>query len=169
MAFQPRTRSMHALIDREIGEEQVYAWIAEGRTQTWVADQINTRLNLEGEGSCTQYYISRYVNRTDERREKWRAAKLLAGHSHADRLNTIAEEVLDGKRDPASVRAASENLRWLAAKRNHEYAERIKQDVNVTDITALHLEALRQRMQTVTQTQALLPQVTDAQQNQGEA
>jgi hypothetical protein len=58
--------------------------------------------------------------------------------------------VEDGKIDSSSARVASDNRKWLASKLDPStYSDKAQLDIAVTDVTALHLAALRDRLKTV--------------------
>lgn len=146
MAFQPKTRQAIALIDREYGEERILALVAEGKSQQKIADQINAEKGT----NLTQYYLSKYLNRSDEATERYKGARLIAAQSLAGKLSDITDDVLEGKRDPQSVKTASDNIKWLCAKLDPStYSDRATVDLNVTNLTDLHLASLREAMRVV--------------------
>ena len=76
----------------------------------------------------------------------YEAAKKAQAQMHAERVATIADDVEQGKLDPASARVASENRKWVAGKLDSAYSDRAALDIQVTNVADMHLLALRERM-----------------------
>lgn len=140
MANQSRTRKAVVAITQAIPKERMLALIAEGYTLRRIAALATVETGKE----YSSYYISRVLKTYGEDYEE---AKRLQALHHADRLGEIAEEVEQGKLDPASARVSSDNRKWLAARGDpRQYGDKIQADIQVTDMTALHMEALRQKL-----------------------
>ena len=115
-------------------------YVAEGYTLRRIAAVAEAETGKK----YSPYYIGKLLKSYGEDYEE--AKKLQALH-HADRVGEIAEEVETGTLDPASARVSSDNRKWLAARMNpREYGDKIQADIQVTDMTTLHLEALRLKM-----------------------
>ena len=143
MAAQPKTRQMRALITRTLSKEQLLDMVASGWTQQRIADHIR---ELTG-APVTQYYVSKTLTALGD---EYVAAKKAQAALQAERVLDIADKVESGTLDPSSARVSSENRRWVASKLDPAtYGDRIQADVNLTDVTALHLEALRNAMRVV--------------------
>ena len=62
-----------------------------------------------------------------------------------EQIEKLTKQVISGELDPKAAKVAIESLQWLAEKMNpRRYGQRQQVDVQVTDMTKLHLEAVRQ-------------------------
>lgn len=143
MAAQPKTQQAKALLARVLTDDQMLDMVASGWTLERIAGHVETLTGTK----LSKYYICKALQATGDR---YAEAKRLQAQMHAERVAAIAEEVEQGKLDPASARVASDNRKWVASKLDPAtYSERAQIDVAVTDVTALHLAQLRDRLKTV--------------------
>jgi hypothetical protein len=142
MASQNKTKQTKALVLRTIPEQELLNMVATGWTQEKIAYHVST---LTGQ-PISQYYISKTLNSL----EGYPEARKAQAEYHANKVATTAEAVEAGRIDPASARVSSESRKWLASRLDPQsWGDRQAIDLQVTDTTALHLEALRQSMQVV--------------------
>jgi hypothetical protein len=147
MASQTLTRQHIALIARDIGEQTVLDMVADGKSQKAIANYVSEVVGKP----VSAYYVHSFLHRDEDASARYKAARLAAASGAAGKINDITDELLEGKRDPSSVKVASDNLKWIAAKADPAtYSDKAQLDIQVTDLTALHLESLRQRMRDVT-------------------
>ena len=131
---------MMALVTRAIPKERMLGLVASGYTLRKIAALVEEETGKK----LSAYYICKLLQSYGD---DYEAAKKMQALHHADRLGEIAAEVEQGTLDPASARVSSDNRKWLAARLNpREYGDKIQADIQVTDMTTLHLEALRQRL-----------------------
>lgn len=143
MAARPKTRQMKALIKRTLSEDALLEMVATGWTLQKIGDHIES---LTGK-PCSKYYVCKALQACGQR---YTAAKQAQAQLQAERVADIADRVESGQLDPASARVASENRRWVASKLDPQtYGERQALDIRVADVTEMHLQALKQRMQTI--------------------
>ena len=143
MAAQPKTQQHKALILNTLTEDALLDMVATGWTQQRIADHVSKLTNVP----VSQYYVSKTLTGLGE---KYQAAKKAQAEYHASRIADLADKVEDGKIDSSSARVASENRRWLASKLDPStYSDKAQLDIAVTDVTALHLAQLRDRLKTV--------------------
>jgi hypothetical protein len=148
MAAQPKTQQHKQLITRTVSEEQLLDMVATGWSQRRIADHVS---QLVGQ-PVSQYYVCKTLQTFGDR---YQEAKKAQAEYHAERIADLADKVEDGKIDSSSARVASDNRKWLASKLDPStYSDKAQLDIAVTDVTALHLAALRDRLKTVvTQTE----------------
>ena len=133
-------------IDAELPLQEMLARVAEGATQKQLAELVAERT---GE-PCSQYYLSKWINRDPERAELWKEAKQQAADRYADEVAETIQSVKSGKLGPNEAKVISANAQWLASRMSPaRWGDRIQVDQTTLDVTALHIEALRQRMRTV--------------------
>ena len=141
MAAQSLTRQAVTRITRSFGKEQLLTLVAEGTSTRKIATIVSDQLGK----SYSQYYIVKALQSFGEEYEQAKKAQALL---HAERISEVAGEVEEGRIDPASARVSSDNRKWLASRLNpREYGDKIQAEIQVTDMTHLHLEALRLKMQ----------------------
>jgi hypothetical protein len=143
MAAQPKTQQAKALITRTLSKDQLLDMVATGWTQQRIADHVT---QVTGQ-PVSQYYICKTLQSFGDEHTQ---AKKAQAQYHAERIADIADKVEDGRIDPASARISSDNRKWVAARLDPtQYGDRIQADIQLTDVTALHLEAMRNAMKTV--------------------
>ena len=143
MAAQPKTRQAIATITRELPFDEMVAKVASGASQRELAALVSERIGKE----LPVYYINKWIHADAERSEAWKLAKEQAANYHADKVQEAAQDVVKGTLDPNSARTAIQAHQWLASRLAPKtWGDRIQVDANVTDTTALHLAALRQRL-----------------------
>lgn len=147
MPSQPKTRQTLKRIDAELPLDEMLARVAEGATQKDLAALVSERLGQP----VSQYYVSRWINADPDRAEAWKQAKQQAADRYADVVAETIEDVKTGKLDPNSAKVVSSNAQWLAARLSpSKWGDRLQVEQTTLDVTALHLEQLRQRLKTVT-------------------
>lgn len=143
MAAQPKTQQHKQLITKTISEDQLLDMVATGWSQRRIADHVS---QLVGQ-PVSQYYVCKTLQTFGDR---YQEAKKAQAEYHAERIADLADKVEDGKIDSSSARVASDNRKWLASKLDPStYSDKAQLDIAVTDVTALHLAALRDRLRTV--------------------
>ena len=143
MAAQPKTQQHKQLITKTISEDQLLDMVATGWSQRRIADHVS---QLVGQ-PVSQYYVCKTLQTFGDR---YQEAKKAQAEYHAERIADLADKVEDGKIDSSSARVASDNRKWLASKLDPStYSDKAQLDIAVTDVTALHLAALRDRLKTV--------------------
>jgi hypothetical protein len=140
---QPKTQQKKALITNTVSEAALLDMVAEGWTHRKIAAHVE---QLTGQPvSC--YYVTKTLQSFGDR---YTEAKRAQAEMHANKLAEISDRVEEGTLDPASARVSSDNRKWLASKLNpSEYSDRAQLDVAITDVTQLHLHALRERLKVV--------------------
>jgi hypothetical protein len=148
MAAQPKTQQHKQLITRTVSEDQLLDMVAEGWSQRKIADHVS---QLVGQ-PVSQYYVCKTLQSFGDR---YQEAKKAQAEYHASKVADLADKVETGGIDSSSARVASDNRKWLASKLDPStYSDKAQLDIAVTDVTALHLAALRDRLKTVvTQTE----------------
>ena len=142
MAAQGKTRQAKAAISRTLPKEVLLDRVASGSTLQQIADEVES---LTG-----QKYSKYYICKTLQQWPEYQDAKKAQAQLHAERIASIADEVESGKLDPASARVSSDNRKWVAARLDPAtYGDKVQADINLTDVTQLHLASLRDRMKTV--------------------
>jgi hypothetical protein len=143
MASRPKTKQAIATINRELPFDEMVDKVAAGASQRDLAKLVAERTG----GEMSVYYVNRWIHSDPERSEAWRQAKEMAANYHADKVQEAAEDVVTGKLDPNSARAAIQAHQWLAARLSpRQWGDKLEVNANVVDVTSLHLEALRQRL-----------------------
>jgi hypothetical protein len=117
--------------------------VAEGWSQRKIADHVS---QLVGQ-PVSQYYVCKTLQSFGDR---YQEAKKAQAEYHASKVADLADKVETGGIDSSSARVASDNRKWLASKLDPStYSDKAQLDIAVTDVTALHLAALRDRLRTV--------------------
>lgn len=143
MASQPKTQSFIKAITSELPLDEMLDRVAEGATQAQLAALVSERLGKP----VSQYYVSRWVNADPDRKEAWLAAKKQCADRYADVVAETIKDVKDGKLEANAAKVVSSNAQWLAARLDPgRWGDRVSVDVQTLDVTALHLEGLRQAM-----------------------
>lgn len=117
--------------------------IATGWTVRRIAEHVS---NLTGQ-PLSHYFI---VKSLQAYGDEYTEAKKQQARLQAERVAEIADKVEEGKLDPASARVAADSRRWIASKLDPSvYGDRVAMDVQVTDIAAMHIAAMKEAMRTV--------------------
>ena len=139
MSSQKKTSQVKSLLARTLGKEQILDMVATG----WTLAKIGQHASDLTGTPISAYYVCRYLQTFGA---DYEAAKKAQAQMHAERVATIADDVEQGKLDPASARVASENRKWVAGKLDSAYSDRAALDIQVTNVADMHLLALRERM-----------------------
>ena len=143
MAAQPKTAQAKALITRTLSKDQLLDMVATGWTQQKIADHVS---QITG-NKVSQYYVCKTLQSFGD---DYLAAKRAQAQFQAEKIVDIADRVEAGTLDPASARISSDNRKWVASKLDpSNYGDRLEVNATTLDVTQLHLEAMRQAMQTV--------------------
>ena len=142
MSSQSKTQQNKALVLRTIGEPELLDLVANG----WSHRRIAARVSEVTGKSISCYYITKTLQSLDG----YQDAKKAQAEYHAGKVADAAESVANGTLDPASARVASENHRWLASKMDPStYSDKVAVDMQIVDLTRVHLDSLRDRLKTV--------------------
>ena len=136
---QPKTAQIKALLAKNLGKDAALDMVATGWTLAMIGQHVS---DLSGV-PISAYYVCKYLQQFGE---DYTQAKKAQAQMHAERVATIADDVEQGKLDPASARVASENRKWVAGKLDSAYSDRAALDIQVTNVADMHLLALRERM-----------------------
>lgn len=148
MASQPKTRQTLKAITQELPLEEMLARVAEGATQTQLAALVSERLGKP----TSQYYISKWISSDPDRQEAWRKAKQLAADKYADQVAETIEAVKQGTMGANEAKTVMSGAQWLASRLSPaQWGDRLEVNQTTVDITALHIEAMRNQMRTVSQ------------------
>ena len=92
--------------------------------------------------------VWRWIDNDPELSDRMKHARRLRADRNAARIEQMARELEAGGMDPNAARVAIDARKWIAARMDpHIWGDKIHAEVQVTDATKLHLEALKQRMQ----------------------
>lgn len=121
--------------------EQLWNHLAEG----------NTLRSFVGDRSVVTYSeLFTRIHRTPELLERYEAVRNARALANAERIEQLAERVETEQMDPNAAKVAIGARQWLAERMDAKrWGNRIQQDVQITDTTQLHLEAVRNLMRTV--------------------
>ncbi len=90
------------------------------------------------------------ISTNDELNVRYKEAKKAYAEMTVSQIQEITEKLEKGHIDPASAKTIINAKQWVASKYAPiEYGERQTIDMQVSDATQLHLEALRQQMKTI--------------------
>lgn len=94
--------------------------------------------------------LHRFLFDNEERKSAVLAARHARAQWHVERMEKLANSVEDAQIDPHAARAAADIRKWVASRLDMQtYGDKMQTKVEVTDTTALHLEAVRNLMKTV--------------------
>lgn len=94
--------------------------------------------------------LHRFLFDNEERRALVTAARHARAQWHVERMEKLASSVEDAQIDPHAARAAADIRKWVASRLDMQtYGDKMQAKLEVTDTTALHLEAVRNLMKTV--------------------
>ncbi len=117
--------------------------VATGWTQQKIADHVTELTGVP----VSQYYVCKTLQSFGD---DYQAAKKAQAQYQAERVSALADKVEQGTLDPASARVASDNRKWVASKLDPStYGDKVAMDVQLTDITQLHMQAMRDAMRVV--------------------
>jgi hypothetical protein len=117
--------------------------VATGWTQVKIAEHVSQLTNTP----ISQYYISKTLTSFGD---DYQEAKRAQARLQAERVADIADRVESGQLDPASARISSDNRKWVASKLDPAtYGDRTAIDLAVTDVTQMHIQAMRDAMRVV--------------------
>lgn len=144
---QRKTRKTIKEISQQLPLEEMLARVAEGATQTQLAQLVSDRLGRP----VSQYYVSKWLSADEDRKAAWLEAKQQAAGRFADEVAETIQAVKDGRMDANSAKTVMSGAQWLASRLNpRDWGDRIAVDATTLDVTQLHLASLRERMQDVT-------------------
>tara|TARA_R110002020_G_scaffold266809_2_gene481831 strand:+ start:337 stop:804 length:468 start_codon:yes stop_codon:yes gene_type:complete len=85
-----------------------------------------------------------YLKGHDDLSQRYEDAMRLRADYHGERIEKIANDVEVGDMDAAAARVSLDARKFLASRYNPDrWGDKQRVDLNVTDINALHLEAIR--------------------------
>jgi hypothetical protein len=143
MASQPKTKQAIATISRAIHKDALLEMVATGWTQQKIADHVTELTGIP----VSQYYVCKTLQSFGD---DYQAAKKAQAQYQAERVSALADKVEQGTLDPASARVASDNRKWVASKLDPSaYGDKVAMDVQLTDVTQMHLQAMRDAMRVV--------------------
>jgi hypothetical protein len=113
----------------------------------WTLQKIGDHIASLTGTPISAYYVCKAMQSFGD---EYQEAKKQQARYQAERVAEIADKVELGQLDPASARVAADNRRWVASKLDPStYGDRVAMDVQLTDVTAMHLNAMRDAMRTV--------------------
>src|SRR5437660_142707 len=138
MAANPIRQKLLADIGQAGGWEQVFERVGSGESQTAIAASMGV----------SQGFFSRVMHLDAERVQAFREAKRLWAITLVERTGDLVNNVKENRDAIAKVREQASHARWEASKWDRELFGEDKGDVNVnvTNIAALHVDALRHRL-----------------------
>src|SRR5437879_2462822 len=138
MAANPIRQKLLADIEQAGGWEQVFERVASGESQTAIAASMGV----------SQGFFSRVMHLDAERVRAFREAKRLWAITLVERTGDLVNNVKENRDSIAKVSEVAAHNRWEAGKWDRELFGEDKGDVNVnvTNIAALHVDALRHRI-----------------------
>src|SRR2546428_6602127 len=138
MPGKPIEAQLYADIEAAGGWESVWDQVANGETQTAIA---------EGFG-VSQGFLSRVIHLDPARVRAFREAKRRYAVTLVEHTGELVKNVKENRDAIAKVREQASHARWEASKWDRELFGEDKGDVNVnvTNIAALHVDALRHRI-----------------------
>ena len=87
------------------------------------------------------------ITTTPELNERYKEARLAHAELTVDEIRSINGKLEHGHIDPSAAKTLINSKQWIASKYSPiMYGERQTIDMQVTDATQLHLDALRQQM-----------------------
>ena len=91
------------------------------------------------------------ITTTPDLNERYNEARQAYAEMTVDEIKNINDKLEIGQIDPASAKTLINSKQWIASKYSPiAYGERQTIDMQVTDATQLHLEALRKQMKNIT-------------------
>src|SRR2546425_11841087 len=138
MAANPIKQKLLGDIEQAGGWEKVFERVASGESQTAIAASLGV----------SQGFFSRVIHLDAERVRAFREAKRLWATTLVERTGDLVNNVKENRDSIAKVREVAAHNRWEAGKWDRELFGEDKGDVNVnvTNIAALHVDALRHRI-----------------------
>lgn len=92
--------------------------------------------------------VREWVLKDEELSKRFAHARSLRADRNAARIEKLALEVENGGLDPQRAKVSIDARKWIAERMDPQlFGQKQSVDVQVTDATKLHLEALKQRMQ----------------------
>ena len=145
MPGTPKKRERKELSEKTMSSpdfwEQLWNHLAEGNTlRSFVSD-----LSV-----VTYSELFSRIHKTPELLERYESVRNARALANAERIESLAERVEKEQIDPNAAKVAIGARQWLAERMDSKrWGNRIQQDVQITDTTQLHLEAVRNLMRTV--------------------
>jgi hypothetical protein len=91
------------------------------------------------------------ITTTPDLNERYNESRQAYAEMTVDEIKNINDKLEIGQIDPASAKTLINSKQWIASKYSPiAYGERQTIDMQVTDATQLHLEALRKQMKDIT-------------------
>jgi len=76
---------------------------------------------------------------------RYEEARLARAQYHTERIEKIIDDVETGAMDAHAAKVSMDGRKWLASRMDpHLWGDKTRVDMNVTDTTQLHLEAIRE-------------------------
>jgi len=90
------------------------------------------------------------ITTTPELNERYKEARLAHAELTVDEIRSINNKLEQGHIDPSAAKTLINSKQWIASKYSPiAYGERQTIDMNVTDVSKMHLDALRAQMKQV--------------------
>jgi hypothetical protein len=146
MPSQPLTKATIRAIGEQLPIEEMLARVAEGATQRELASLVSERIGR----TVSAYYVNRWLKAEEGRHELWKEAKKQAADKYADEVAEAIQAVKSGSMGANEAKTVMSGAQWLASRLSpQQWGDRLEVNANLTDVTSLHLEAMRQAMRTV--------------------
>jgi hypothetical protein len=138
MPGKPIEAQLYADIEAAGGWERIWDRVANGETQTAIAEGLG----------ISQGFLSRVIHLDPARVRAFREAKRRYAVTLVEHTGELVKQVKENRDAIAKVREQASHARWEASKWDRELFGEDKGDVNVnvTNIAALHMDALRHRL-----------------------
>jgi hypothetical protein len=113
--------------------EHFFKIVAAGESTKAAASYLDLTINA----------INGYINAHEDLSQRYEEARKARADFHAERIEKIAHDVETGDMDAAAARVSLDARKFLASRFNPDrWGDRQRVDLNVTDVNALHLEAI---------------------------
>jgi len=138
MPGKPIEAQLHADIEAAGGWESIWDRVANGETQTAIAESLG----------ISQGFLSRVIHLDHARVRAFREAKRRYAVTLVEHTGELVKHVKENRDAIAKVREQASQARWEASKWDRELFGEDKGDVNVNvlNIGQAHLDALRHRI-----------------------
>jgi len=134
-------RGLEALVTANGGDRWILDRIANGERIGDIAKDCVVKKH----GPVSRHFLYRWRDKSQDRKEGWRAAMKDAGHAYAEGAGEVWDEVGEepSSAEVAVARGKSEYKRWLAGRLNDEYRDGPQIQIGIAAAGDLHLDALR--------------------------
>jgi len=145
MSGTPVRRARKARIQRMFSDPEFWEKVWDGYSEFGSLPKMSKQIHVPYK------VLYNKITTTPELNERYKEARLAYAELTVDEIRSINDKLEKGFIDPSAAKTLINSKQWIASKYSPIlYGERQTIDMQISDATQLHLEALRTQMKDIT-------------------